>query len=80
MENKNAESNQPSASDQQLAKQESQETSPNLGKNLCLQLMSLIEQVNETEVTPQTVNASCNAAEQIHKMLKLNFEMKRAGF
>jgi hypothetical protein len=42
--------------------------------------MGLIVKVNETGVTPETVNASCNAAAQIHKILRLNFDMKKDGF
>jgi len=41
--------------------------------------MTLIEKVNETAVTPETVNASCNAAAQIYKILRLNYEMQKEG-
>lgn len=57
-----------------------QETSPSLSKNLATELMGLIVKVNEAGVTPETVNASCNAAAQIHKILRLNFDMKKDGF
>jgi len=50
-----------------------------LSKNLALSLMTLIEKVNETAVTPETVNASCNAAAQIYKILRLNYEMQKEG-
>jgi hypothetical protein len=51
-----------------------------LSKNLAQQLMGLIDKVNADGVTPESVNASCNAAAQIYKILRLNFEMKKEGF
>ena len=54
--------------------------SSSLSKNLSLSLMNLIEKVNEGGVTPETVNASCNAASQIYKILRLNYEMKKEGY
>jgi hypothetical protein len=54
--------------------------SMNLSKKLCLSLMSLIDEVNKPGVTPDSVNATCNIASQIHKILRLNFEMKKDGF
>ncbi len=51
-----------------------------LSKDLAVSLMGLIQKVNEPGVTPETVNASCNAAAQIYKILRLNFEMKKEGF
>lgn len=59
---------------------ESQKESTQLSRNLAKSLMKLIDDVNKTEVTPETVNASCNAAAQIYKILRLNFEMKKEGF
>lgn len=51
-----------------------------LSKDLAKSLMGLIHDVNKDGVTPETVNASCNAAAQIYKILRLNFEMKKEGF
>jgi hypothetical protein len=59
---------------------ESQETSKSLSKDLAGELMTLIKKVNEHGVTPETVNASCNAAHAIHKILNLNYLMKKDGF
>ena len=42
-----------------------------------MQLMELISKVNEKEVSPESVNASCNAAKQIYNICKLNFEIKK---
>ena len=54
--------------------------SAQLSKNLAVKLISLIDKVNEGGVTPETVNASCNAAAQVYKILRLNFDMKKSGF
>jgi len=54
--------------------------SESLSKSLCLSLMGLIRDVNKEGPTPDTVNASCNAANAIYKILRLNFEMKKDGF
>lgn len=69
-----------SASAQQLPAPAEPAQSANLSKDLALQLMTLIKDVNKDAVTPESVNASCNAAAQIYKLLKLNFDMKRDGF
>ena len=44
-----------------------------------MKLVDLIDEVNKNGVTPETVNASCNAAAQVCKILKLNLEMKKEG-
>jgi len=60
--------------------QKIQPPSIQLSKDLAGSLMNLIRDVNKEGVTPETVNASCNAAAQIYKILRLNFEMKKEGF
>ena len=69
-----------SDSGKQLEAQETQRPSVQLSKDLAGSLMGLIKDVNKEGVTPETVNASCNAAAQIYKILRLNFEMKKEGF
>jgi len=69
-----------SASGEQSAPPATQSPSIQLSKDLAGSLMSLIKDVNKEGVTPETVNASCNAAAQIYKILRLNFEMKKEGF
>lgn len=59
---------------------ETQSESIGLSKNLAKSLMGLIDKVNADGVTPETVNASCNAAAQIYKILRLNYDMKKEGF
>jgi hypothetical protein len=54
-------------------------TSESLSKDLATQLLILMKRVTEDEVTPGTVNAACNCASEIHKILKLNFQMKQSG-
>lgn len=68
------------ASGPQSGIQETQKPSIQLSKDLAGSLMGLIKEVNKDGVTPETVNASCNAAAQIYKILRLNFEMKKEGF
>lgn len=80
MAEKSGGKNQHLDSGKKLQTQESHETSENLSKDLALELMSLIKKVNAKEVTPGTVNAACNCASQIHKILKLNLEMKKEGY
>lgn len=60
--------------------QDHTKTSEQLSKNLALSLMDLIDKVNLDGVTPESVNASCNAAAQIYKILHLNYQMKKEGF
>lgn len=72
-------STQALSSKTQSLSQEKAETSENLSKVVALQLMSLMEKVVKDNVSPPTVNAACNCAEQINKILKLNVEMKRLG-
>ncbi len=59
---------------------ETQSASVALSKDLAKSLMGLIKDVNINGVTPETVNASCNAAAQIYKILRLNYDMKKEGF
>lgn len=68
------------ASEKKLLSLEKPSTSENLSKDLAIELMTLIKKVNQDGVSPETVNASCNAAAQIHKILRLNYEMKREGY
>ena len=63
-----------------LEMQNQEMTSKQLSKNLIMQMMSLIENVNKKEITPETVKASCMCAEQVYKILKLNLEIKKNGF
>ena len=77
---KEEEKTQLSASEKKLQNIEQQVTSTNLSQNLAMELMGLIKKVNEDCVTAESVNASCNAAAQIHKILKLNYDMKKEGF
>lgn len=68
---------QNSGSNKQLQKLESQVTSENLPKNVCMQLYNLMTKVVEDDVNPKTVNAACSCASEIHKILKLNHDMSK---
>lgn len=63
-------------SEKQLAMQENQATFENLPTSVSLQLLELMKKVVAKEVTPQTVNAACNCASEIHKILKLSTSIK----
>ena len=61
---------------EQLQKLDELETSENLPKNVSMQLYKLMKQVVSDDVTPSTVRAACQCATEIHRMLKLNMEIK----
>lgn len=75
-----AEGRQSSASEKKLQKQDAVGTSDSLPKSVSEQLLGLMQKVVEEDVNPQTVSAACKCASEIHKMLKLNLEMKKEGF
>lgn len=79
MEKRNAEKTRSLVSDQQSLKPAGPETSKNLNRDLAGQLLDLMTRVTKDDVTPDTVNAACNCAAQIHKILKLNFDMQKEG-
>lgn len=64
-------------SDNKLQKQNEVVTSENLPKSVCLQLYGLMTKVVSEDVNPRTVKAACDCATEIHRMLKLNLEIKR---
>lgn len=47
----------------------------NLSVTVVRQLINLMENVVKKEITPQTVNAACNCANAIHKMILLNLSL-----
>lgn len=65
-------------SENQLTRPDDQVTSENLPKNVSMRLYELMKKVVEKDVTPATVNAACNCAAEIQKMLKLNLEIRRS--
>ncbi len=69
--------NQNLDSKKQLQNAENQVTSENLPKNVCMQLYNLMNKVVHNDVNPKTVSAACACASEIHKILKLNHEMKK---
>lgn len=77
--NTDVKSIQPSDSSHSSPQQGSPVTSEVLSRDLATQLLGLMKKVTETEVTPATVNAACNCASEIHKILNLNFQMKKSG-
>ena len=65
------------ASETSLQKLDAPVTSENLPKNVSLQLFDLMKQVVADDVNPKTVLAACKCATEIHRMLKLNQEIRR---
>lgn len=68
------------ASEKKLQKQEDLETSESLPKSVSEQLLDLMKRVVSDDVNPQTVGAACKCASEIHKMIKLNLEIMKAGY
>lgn len=79
MHENTAEETRPLDSDKKLPQPSAQATSENLPKNVSMQLYSLMQKVVENDVNPKTVGAACACASEIHKILKLNLEMKKAN-
>ena len=71
--------NQHSNSEKRSLMPREQVTSENLPRNVSMQLFDLMQKIVEDDVNPKTVHAACACASEIHKILKLNLEMKRAG-
>lgn len=67
------------ASETKLQKREDQETSESLPKSVSLHLLDLMKKVVEENVNPSTVSAACKCASEIHKMIKINLDLKRSG-
>lgn len=66
--------------DKKLQRQEDREHSEGLSLILINELFRLMKEVNKDQVSVDSLNASCNAASEIHKLLKLNFEMIKNGY
>lgn len=61
-------------SGKQLSTLERQETFESLPLTLSEHLFGLMIKVTKEEVTPQTVNAACNCASEINKLLALSLK------
>lgn len=51
----------------------------NLSKNIAEHLIGCMEKMNDEDLTPVRVNAICNCASQLHKVMRLNVDMYRMG-
>jgi hypothetical protein len=56
-----------------------QGTSENLLRGVTLNLYGVMRQVTQQNVTSETVNAACNCAKQIHKLLELNYKISKGN-
>jgi len=79
MQETGVQNNQPPNSEKQLAKQPEQVTSQSLPFSVSTQLVALMKQVVEKEVTPTTVRAACECARTVNELLKTNLEMIKRG-
>jgi hypothetical protein len=79
MQESGDQTSQPLDSEKQLVKQQGQETSQSLPQSVSVQLVALMRQVTEKEVTPTTVRAACECARVVNELLKTNLEMIRRG-
>lgn len=51
----------------------------NLSMSIAEHLLDLMKSVTKDSVSPKTVNAACQCASELHKLMKLNLEMRRRG-
>jgi hypothetical protein len=68
-----------SQSENTLTKQEEQEISENLPMHVSMQLYKLMNRVVKDDVNADNVNAACNCAAQICKMLDITFKAEKMG-
>jgi len=76
-ENGVVKSNPKSQSETQLLKQDEQEISENLPTHVSMQLYGLMKSVTKDKITPETVNAACNCASQICKIIDLSIKAEK---
>lgn len=50
----------------------------NLSSTVAGRLLDLMNNVTKDDVNPETVNAACNCAKEIHKIIRLNLELERS--
>jgi hypothetical protein len=79
MQENTAEKSQALALETKSLKPAEMATSENLPKSVSLKLYELMNKVVAQEINPTTVKAACACATEIHRMLKLNQELKRGG-
>lgn len=66
-----------SQSGKPLTKQEETEISENLPMHVSLQLYKLMNGITKDILTPEAVNAACNCASQICKMLDITMKAQK---
>jgi hypothetical protein len=45
-----------------------------------IQLLNLMKNVVKDEITPSSVSSACKCATEIHKILRLNLDIKKSGY
>lgn len=53
------------------------ERQQNLSMNIAEHLLFLMKDVTKEKVNPRTVNAACQCASELYKLMKLNLEIRR---
>lgn len=48
-----------------------------LSRNIAEHLLHLMKEVTKKEVSPKTVNAACQCAAELYKVMKLNIELAK---
>lgn len=54
-----------------------EEKQRNLSMSIAEHLLDLMKSVTKEKVNPRTVNAACQCASELHKLMKLNLEIRR---
>ena len=54
-----------------------EEKQRNLSMSIAEHLLELMKGVTKEKVNPRTVNAACQCASELHKLMKLNLEIRR---
>lgn len=55
-----------------------EEKQRNLSMSIAEHLLDLMKGVTKEKVNPRTVNAACQCASELHKLMKLNLEIRRS--
>jgi len=58
---------------------EGRKQSKSLSRNIAGHLLHLMKEVTKEKVNPSTVNAACNCASQLYKIMSLQLKIKEVG-
>lgn len=66
-------------SQESLPTQETPMTLSPLSKNIAELLLESMKEMHNRPTTPQTVSSICECASELHKLMRLNWEMRSKG-